>query len=72
MPISLITIDPDASVSEAVRVMAKHGIRKLPVSRSNVLYGIFTARDVAKHFNEYEDRLTTDILKGMFTLSKPF
>jgi len=68
----LVSIDPDATVEEAVKTMTKHGIRRLPVVRNNILYGIFTARDLAKHFNEYEDRVTRDIIKHMSLFSLPF
>jgi len=63
----LITIDPDASVSEAAEVMAKHGIRKLPVVRRDILYGIFTARDLIKHFREYEDKITKELIRSMWS-----
>jgi CBS domain-containing protein len=68
----LVSIDPEATVEEAVRTMAKHGIRRLPVVRNNILYGIFTSRDLAKHFNEYEDRVTQDIIRHMSMFSLPF
>jgi CBS domain-containing protein len=60
----LITIDPDASIEDAVNTMVKNGVRRLPVVKGTIIYGIFTSRDLAKHFNEYEDSLTRDIIKG--------
>ena len=68
----LITIDPDASVREAAQLMAKHGVRRLPVIRDNIIYGLFTARVLAHHFNEYEDRLTTDLIRTLSHVSVPF
>jgi CBS domain-containing protein len=68
MSTPLISIDPDATIEEAVQTMAKKGIRKLPVIRSHIIYGIFTTRDLAKNFNKYEDRVAKDIMKSCFSL----
>jgi CBS domain-containing protein len=67
MSAPLITVDPDATIEDAVRTMAKHKIRKLPVVRNNIIYGIFTTRDLTKHFNKYEDRVTRDIITAQAT-----
>lgn len=72
MSTPLITIDPDASLEEAVKIMVKNGIRRLAVVRGGIIYGMFTARDLARHFNEYEDRLTRDIIRSMSSISLPF
>jgi CBS domain-containing protein len=61
----LITIDPDKSIEEAVETMKKHGFRRLPVVKSDVIYGIFTARDLVEHFEEIEDKLTRDLVRFM-------
>jgi len=68
MSAPVITIDPDASLEEAVKIMAEHGIRRLPVVRDHIIYGIFTSRDLAKHFNEYEDRVARDIVRHCISL----
>lgn len=68
----LITIDPDASVEEAVEVIVKNGIRRLPVVRDGIIYGVFTTRDLAKHFNEYEEVVVRSIIRAMSLLSIPF
>jgi len=44
----LITITPDATISEASRKMAKHKIERLPVMLGNKLVGIITTRDIIK------------------------
>ncbi len=44
----VITIDEEASIEEAARVMAKHGINRLPVVREGKLVGIVTRADVIK------------------------
>ena len=72
MSIPLITIDPDASIEEASQIMAKHSVRRLPVIRDNILYGMFTARILAQHFKEYEDKLTKDLVRSMSIVSFPF
>jgi CBS domain-containing protein len=60
----LITIDPDATVEDAVKAMAKHRIRRLPVVEGNVIHGIFTTQDLTRHFREYEDRVANDIINA--------
>jgi CBS domain-containing protein len=70
MSTPLISIDPDATIEEAVRTMAENGIRKLPVVRSHIIYGIFTTRELAKNFNKYEERVTGDIIRRCY--SPPF
>ena len=68
----LVTIDPDSDVQEAVETMVKHGIRTLAVVRDGTLYGTFGARDLARHFNEYSEIVTRDIIKSMARISIPF
>ena len=59
----LVTIDPDSHIEEAVEMMKKHGFRRLPVVKNNIIYGIFTARDLVEHFEEFEYKLTSDLVK---------
>jgi CBS domain-containing protein len=68
----LITIDPDATVEEAVETMVQHGIRRLPVVREDIIYGMFTTRDLAKHFNDYERQVSEDIIRSMSMFTLPF
>ena len=42
----LITISPDAGMDEAVRIMGKHMIRRLPVVENDKLVGMVTERDI--------------------------
>jgi IMP dehydrogenase len=46
MIISPITIDPDITVEQALRVMAEYSISGLPVVKGDTLVGILTNRDV--------------------------
>jgi CBS domain-containing protein len=43
----VISVDPEISVRNAALTMTKYRIRRLPVVRDNVLYGIVTAGDMA-------------------------
>jgi CBS domain-containing protein len=70
MSTPLIMIDPDATVEEAIEVLIEHGIRRLPVARDDIFYGLFTGRDLGKHFQEYEERVAGDIIKHMSLVSR--
>jgi signal-transduction protein with cAMP-binding, CBS, and nucleotidyltransferase domain len=59
----LVTIGPDATVQEAVDIMAKRRIRRLPVIQDNILEGVFTALNFVRHFNDYEDKVLKDIFR---------
>jgi CBS domain-containing protein len=46
----LVTIDPDESLDEAMRLMAEHQVRRLPVvEEDGMLAGVVAQADVAKH-----------------------
>ena len=47
-PAPLITIDLDASTSDAAGLMLKHSIRRLPVVKDGALVGIITSKDLLK------------------------
>jgi CBS domain-containing protein len=51
----LIVVDPDVSVEEAARVMAKHRVRRLPVVGSGGLAGLITITDIAKYLAEQSE-----------------
>lgn len=44
----VISVDPEMSIHNAALTMTKYKIRRLPVVRDTVLYGIVTAGDMAK------------------------
>jgi predicted transcriptional regulator len=46
MTTEVITIRPDQSVEDAAELMARHGIKKLPVVENKKLLGIVTASDI--------------------------
>jgi CBS domain-containing protein len=59
----LVSIDPDEELSKAAETMKANDVRKLPVAREGILYGIINARDIADHFNEYVDKAIKEIIK---------
>jgi len=65
----LITIDPDEELTRASELMQKHNIRRLPVVKDGIMYGVITTREIAKHVGEYVDRSIRDIMKWSF---RPF
>jgi CBS domain-containing protein len=48
----LITIDEESSIRDAARKMVKYKIRRLPITKQNVLVGIIVASDFAKHISK--------------------
>jgi CBS domain-containing protein len=64
MSTPLITIDLGATLEDAVKMMAKHGIRRLPVVKDNVVQGVFTSRDLTRHFSDYKEKVTRDIINA--------
>ena len=49
MSAPVISIDPDALLSEAARTMSRNKVRRLAVVKDGMLGGIITASDVARH-----------------------
>jgi CBS domain-containing protein len=47
-----VTIGADDSVEEALRTMAEHGVRRLPVIDGHQLVGVVSQADVAKNLPE--------------------
>ena len=51
----LVTIDPQQELSEALRLMAQHQVRRLPVvEEDGRLVGIVAQADVARHADEQQ------------------
>ena len=48
----LLTVNPDASIGEAARIMVDNGIRRLPIVEGGRLVGIVTAVDLARYLSE--------------------
>ncbi len=49
---SLITVDPDASIKEAARIMSTNKIHRLPVLKENKLVGIVAASDFVRNLGK--------------------
>jgi CBS domain-containing protein len=60
---SLITIDPDASLKDAARVMSSNKIRRLPVLQENKLVGIVVASDFVRNLGKKS--VSEEILEAM-------
>jgi len=67
MSTPLITIDPNADLTEAAKVMRKHKIRRLAVVKEETLHGVLTATDVARNLENYMDKEIRDILGYLWT-----
>lgn len=51
----LVTVDPDQELDEALRLMAQHQVRRLPVvEEDGRLVGIVAQADVARHGDDRE------------------
>ncbi len=62
MSTPLITIDADADLSEAAKMMKKHKIWRLAVIKEDTLQGVLTAADIVNSLENYVDREMRDIL----------
>jgi CBS domain-containing protein len=59
----LVTIDPQQDLDEALKLMAKHQVRRLPVvEEDGKLVGIVAQADVAKHAS---DEQTGDLVEDI-------
>jgi CBS domain-containing protein len=59
----LITIGDEVSIYDAALIMTKYSIRRLPITRDNVLLGIVTTTDLARRI--YEKNKEDPVLKAM-------
>ena len=60
---SLITIDPEASLKDAARVMSSNKIRRLPVLQQGTLVGIVVASDFVRNLGKKS--VSEEILEAM-------
>jgi predicted transcriptional regulator len=63
----LITIDPDADLTEAAKIMKKHKIRRLAVIKEQTLHGILTAADIGRNLDSYMEKEIKDILGDLWS-----
>ena len=64
----IITGDPEMTIYNAALIMTKYKIRRLPIVRDTVLYGIVTASDLAKRLYEKDKRDPTLAAMSRFHL----
>ena len=62
----LITIDPDDDLLKASSLMHEKNIRRLPVVRDKIVYGVITSYHIAQSCGDYVDKSIKDILKWSF------
>jgi CBS domain-containing protein len=59
----VITIDPDEDLLKASELMQKNNIRRLPVVKDGIIYGVITAREIAQRCSEYVNTSIKDIMR---------
>ena len=63
MSAPIISIDPDEDLLKASEIMREHNVRKVPVIRDGIVYGVVTARDIAHKCGIYVDKSIRDIVR---------
>ena len=53
---NLVSVEPDKDLEEAVQLMARHQVRRLPVVENGRLVGIVAQADIALNLRENEQR----------------
>jgi CBS domain-containing protein len=64
----VITIDPDEDLLKASELMQKKDIKRIPVVRSGVIYGVITSTNIAQKCGEYVNKSVKDILRWSFPI----
>jgi len=64
MSTPVVTISEDVSIDEAVRLMSKKNVKKLPVVTDHKLVGIITSLDLVREEPKLI-KLMEDLLKGL-------
>jgi IMP dehydrogenase len=64
----LITIDPDEDLLKASELMQKNGVKRIPVVKGGVVYGVVTATNIAQKCGEYVNKSIKDILRWSFPI----
>ena len=59
-----VSAEPDMDLYEAVKLMKEHGVRRIPVIKDEILYGILGPKELAESFTPYVDKLTREILRA--------
>ena len=67
-PTPLITIDPDEDLLKASELMHEKGIKRLPVVKQGVIYGVITATNIAQRCGDYVNKSVKDVLRWSFPI----
>lgn len=59
----VITIGPDEDLLKAAELMQRNNIRRLPVVKEGIIYGVITAREIAQRCSEYVNTSIKDIMR---------
>jgi CBS domain-containing protein len=51
---ALVTVSPDDSLDQALKLLAQHQVRRLPVVEDDRLVGIVAQADIARHADEVQ------------------
>jgi CBS domain-containing protein len=68
MSTPLITINPDEDMLDASNLMVEKNVRKLVVTKDEIIYGIITSKDIAQQCGRYVDKSVKDIIKWSMPL----
>lgn len=64
----LITIDPDEDLLKASELMQAKGIKRVPVVKQGVIYGVITATNIAQRCGDYVNKSVKDVLRWSFPI----
>jgi CBS domain-containing protein len=56
----VVTVEPDNDLSEALKLMARHQVRRLPVVEGDSVVGVIAQADVAKEADERQVGMTVE------------
>ena len=64
----LVTVDPDEDLIRASGIMQKNGVKRLPVVKEGIIYGVLTSQDIAQKCGAYVEKSVRDILRWSFPI----
>jgi CBS domain-containing protein len=68
MSMPLYTVDPDEDLIKASELMAKKGVKRLPVVKGDVIYGVITSTIISQRCGEYVNKSVKDVLRWSFPI----
>jgi CBS domain-containing protein len=63
MSAPLISVDPDEDLLKVSEKMTEHDIRRLPVLKDGIIYGVICSKDIAEHCSMVVDQSIKDLIK---------